>query len=475
MHNDLQEYIRYLYKKGRLIEVDERVSPELQITAFTDAACRHGAADRSGKALLFNSVEGSEMPVVTNLFASASSMEELFSGTYAREMLGQMVRMKSGGAKLSLVKGAKLLLDSKPKLIPSQLGKYVRLGSLDDLPVLKVWPKDAGRFITLPLVITRSPNDGSTNVGVYRMQVFDGHTTGMHWQAQKGGAMHAHEAGKKGQKLNVAVVVGTDPHNIVSAVAPLPAGINEFFFSGAVRGSRTVLMRNGKYPDVPANSEIIINGTVDPNEKRMEGPFGDHTGYYSIPEEYPVFHIDEIYARKKPLYAASIVGHPWHEDTVMAQFLFEFFKPAILALNESIIDVYLPPEGVFTNMCFVSVSKRFPGEAKKAMFSILGTGQLSFTKIIIAFDGDVDIRNNSSVLWALATRVEPQRDVQIIANAAADSLDHTTDLPSYGSKMLIDATKKTKGEGYSREWPDTVALPEELKKEVERKWASLGK
>ncbi|MFI5412621.1 MAG: UbiD family decarboxylase domain-containing protein, partial [Candidatus Micrarchaeales archaeon] len=240
-------------------------------------------------------------------------------------------------------------------------------------------------------------------------------------------------------------------------------------------GSQTVLMKNGKYPSVPANSEIIINGYVDPKEKRMEGPFGDHTGYYSIAEEYPVFHIESIHLKKDPVYAASVVGYPWHEDAVIGQFLFDFMKPIIKATNESITDVYLPPEGIFTNMCFVSIKKRFPGEAKKVMFSILGLGQLSFTKIIVVFDDDIDIRNLQKVTWALATRVEPQRDVQIITNATADSLDHTTNLPSFGSKMLIDATKKTKAEGYAREWPDTITLPKDLVDEVEKKWTLLKK
>jgi 4-hydroxy-3-polyprenylbenzoate decarboxylase len=471
MHKDLRDYIRYLYKKGRIIEINDTVKPDLEITAYTDAASREG----TGKTLLFNNVEGSRMPVVTNLFASASSLEELFGGTYATELLSKASRIKSQSAKISMIKGAKMLLDSKPKIVASQLRKYKKLKSLHDLPVLKIWPKDAGKFVTLPLVITKSPIDQTVNVGVYRMQVYDGSTTGMHWQAQKGGAVHASEALEMKKDLKVSVIIGTDPHNILSAVAPLPVGFNEFAFSGVARGAHTILMSNGRYPEVPANSEIIINGYVDPTEKRVEGPFGDHTGYYSVPEEYPVFHIEEIYAKPGAIYSASVVGSSWHEDTVIAQFLFGLFKPIIKAMNESIIDIYLPPEGIFTNMCFLSVKKRFPGEAKKAMFSILGSGQLSFAKIVVAFDDDIDIKDKSSVLWALATRVEPQRDVQIITGTTADSLDHTTNIPSLGSKMLIDATKKTRNEGYTREWPDTIALPKELKEEVDRKWASLKK
>ncbi|MCW6159669.1 MAG: UbiD family decarboxylase [Candidatus Micrarchaeales archaeon] len=471
MINDLADYIRYLNARGRLRKIGIPVSPELEITAYTDIADRERPYE--SKALLFQNVDGYNIPVATNLFGSLTTLNELFGNTYARELLSNLDAMKSQRIRPSIIKSGKMLMDAKPKVVESQLGKYQKLGSLDELPILKVWPKDAGKFITLPLVITESPKDGTPNIGIYRMQVFDGQTAGMHWQAQKGGAIHAREAIDAKKNLNVSAVIGTDPINIVSAVAPLPVGFNEFSFSGIVRGAKTILMKNGKYPAVPANAEVIINGHVDPNEKRLEGPFGDHTGYYSIPEEYPVFHVDAIYAKKNPIYAASVVGYPWHEDAAIGQFLFDFLKPLLRSMNESIVDVYLPPEGVFTNMCFVSIKKRFPGEAKKVMFSLLGLGQLSFTKMMVVFDDDINIRNVRNVLWALATRVEPQRDVQIITNATADSLDHTTNVTALGSKMLIDATRKTREEGYTREWPDTISLPDELVKSVEKKWQEL--
>ena len=473
MIKDLPDYLSYLEKRNLLLRVRSKVSTNLEITAFTDKADREQKYE--SKSLLFENVDGNGIPVVTNLFGSMSALKELFRASYASEILSNIHLFKSQRQSPSLLRSAKMLMSAKPKVVASQLNKYERLKGLNELPILKVWPNDAGRFITLPLVLTESPKDGTPNVGVYRMQVFDNTLTGMHWQAQKGGAIHASEAKERRKTLNVAVVIGTDPYNIVSAVTPLPIGMNEFSFSGIIRGSNTVLMKNGKYPNVPANSEIVINGWVDPDETRMEGPFGDHTGYYSIPEKYPVFHIDAIYAKKKPIYAASVVGFPWHEDAVIGQFLFDFLKPVLKSMNESISDIYLPPEGTFTNMCFVSIKKRFPGEAKKVMFSILGMGQLSFTKIIVVFDDDINIRDLSQATWALATRIDPQRDVQIIHAATADSLDHTTDVPSFGSKMLIDATKKIKEEGYKREWPETIGLPNELVKEVEKKWESLKK
>jgi 4-hydroxy-3-polyprenylbenzoate decarboxylase len=473
MISDLGSYIDYLDRINGLIKVDHEVSPELEITAFTDKAGRSKRYD--SKALLFNKVSGYDMKVATNLFGSTTVLKELFSNTYANEVLANFNKLKSNEFKPSLIKGAKALMNSKPKISGMKEGSFKRISGLDELPILKVWPKDAGKFITLPLVVTRSPMDNSLNVGLYRMQVYDGETTGMHWQAQKGGAIHASQALEKGEELKVSVAIGTDPYNIISAVAPLPQGINEFSISGIARNSKTLLMQYKDYPPVPENADIVLYGRVDPREKRKEGPFGDHTGYYSIPEDYPVFHIDRMYAKKRAIYPASVVGFSWHEDVVIGQFLFDYFKPVIKSMNEAIVDIYLPPEGVFTEMCFVSIKKRFPGEAKKVMFSILGTGQLSFMKIIAVFDDDIDLRDTSKVMWALATRVEPQRDVQIITGAAADSLDHTTSLPDYGSKLLIDATKKTKGEGYPREWPDMISLPEELVKEVERKWASLKK
>jgi len=305
------------------------------------------------------------------------------------------------------------------------------------------------------------------------MQVYDKFTTGMHWQVMKGGAINASINKENNKIMLVSVVIGSDPYNIISAVAPLPYGFDEFSFAGILRDSKTVLMKNGKYLLVPANSEIVINGYIDLNESREEGPFGDHTGYYSIPEKYPVFHIENIFAKKDKIYSASIVGFPYHEDATLGSFFVDMFKPMLKILNEDIIDVYMPPEGNFTNTCFVSIKKRFPGEAKKIMFSILGTSQLEFAKIIIVFDDDINIRNYNEVIWALSTRIDPQRDITIIPNTIADSLDHATNIPSFGSKILIDATRKLKTEGYTREWPEKISLPKEIIEKVEKKWKEL--
>lgn len=468
MIKDLHDYIRHLSEKGMLLRVDAEVDPELEITAFTERASRTGSDE--SKTLLFNKVKGYDMPVVTNLFASYSMLSTLFGETQIGEIISSAFSKASG---ISLIKSAKALMDLKPKTVPFKKGRYEELDGLSRLPVPKVWPNDAGRFLTLPVVSTQSPVDGSANAGIYRMQVFDSFTTGMHWQAQKGGSIHASEAAAAKKRLNVSVAIGADPYSIISAVAPLPQGISEFAFSGIARGSRSILLSKEGYPPVPESSEIILYGYVDPSESRIEGPFGDHTGYYSIPEPANVFNIEEVYARKDPVYASSVVGHPWNEDAAISRFLLEYMKPAILAVNDSITDIYLPPEGVFTNLCFISVKKRFPGEAKRAMFSVLGLGQLSFTKMIAAFDPDIDIRDLRSVAWALSTRVDPERDMQIIGGVPTDTLDHTSNLSAYGSKVMIDATKKTRGEGYSREWPDTISLPASILEAVERKWKKM--
>lgn len=471
MIKDLQGYLDYLSSKSRLAKIKARVSTDYEITAFTDKENRERRYD--SRTLLFSDVEGYETRVVTNLFGSLNTFRELFAGTSIPETVMGMMKPHAGKGSLQMLKGAKLLMNSKPKVTAFGLRGYERLSSLDELPILKSWPNDAGKYITLPIVVTKGYADGTLNAGTYRMQVFDSMTTGMHWQAQKGGSLHAYEAMKRGKSLNVSVAIGTDPYNIICSATPLPEGVNEFAFAGMARGSSTQLSKNGEYPPVPANSEIILNGYVDPEEKRLEGPFGDHTGYYSIPEPANVFHIDEIYAKKNAIYAASVVGHPWHEDAVIGLFMMEYLKPMITMVNESILDIYLPPEGLFTHMCFVKVKKRFAGEAKKAMFTVLGLGQLSFIKIVVAFDEDIDIRDYGRVIWALSSRVDPERDIEIVKGAPTDTLDHTAKSAAYGSKVLIDATKKTKEEGFPREWPETISLPKGIVDAVDRKWKEV--
>ena len=463
--SDLRGFLEYLGKKGRRKTIRQEVSRDLEITEFSDRACRE--SPNSAPAMFFEDVSGFDSPVATNILASSETLSELF-GT--ERILGMLRTLSSNGENLRILDAARALISAKPKTIGFSGKNYAKIGGFDELPILKVWPNDAGRYITQPIVVTRDPEDKSLNAGIYRMQVFDNESAGMHWQAQKGGAMHFGKL-KEGS-MKVTVALGTDPYNLLSAITPLPEGMNEFSASGVLRGSRSLLVSNGEYPPAPANAETLLFGSVSKGDCAVEGPFGDHTGYYSIPQEYPVFRLEAAYSKRNAIYPASIVGFPWNEDATIGLFLTELLKPVLKSMNRCIRDIYLPPEGLFTNTCFVSISKRVPGEAKKAMFSLLGFGHLSFIKIMVAFDDDIDIRDTKKVLWALSSRVEPERDIQIIKGAPLDSLDHSSGTVNFGSKVLIDATRKGKEEGYYRDWPDVISMSDEIKKRVDKKWNS---
>ena len=463
--SDLRGFLEYLGKKGRRKTIRQEVSRDLEITEFSDRACRE--SPNSAPAMFFEDVSGFDSPVATNILASSETLSELF-GT--ERILGMLRTLSSNGENLRILDAARALISAKPKTIGFSGKNYAKIGGFDELPILKVWPNDAGRYITQPIVVTRDPEDKSLNAGIYRMQVFDNESAGMHWQAQKGGAMHFGKL-KEGS-MKVTVALGTDPYNLLSAITPLPEGMNEFSASGVLRGSRSLLVSNGEYPPAPANAETLLFGSVSKGDYAIEGPLGDHTGYYSIPQEYPVFRLEAAYSKRNAIYPASIVGFPWNEDATIGLFLTELLKPVLKSMNRCIRDIYLPPEGLFTNTCFVSISKRVPGEAKKAMFSLLGFGQLSFIKIMVAFDDDIDIRDTKKVLWALSSRVEPERDIQIIKGAPLDSLDHSSGTVNFGSKVLIDATRKGREEGYYRDWPDVISMSDEIKKRVDKKWNS---
>lgn len=463
--NDLGSFLEYLGKKHRRRIIKQDVSRDLEITEFSDRACREHP--NKAPAMVFEDVSGFDSPVATNILASSETLSELF-GT--ERITGLLATLSSNGENLRIFDAARALISAKPKTMGFNGKKYTRIGGFDELPILKVWPNDAGRYITQPIVVTCDPEDGSLNAGIYRMQVFDNESAGMHWQAQKGGAMHFGKL-KEGD-MKVTVALGTDPYNLLSAITPLPEGVNEFSAAGILRGNRSLLVGNGKYPPAPANAETLLFGSVSKGDNAIEGPFGDHTGYYSIPQEYPVFRLEAAYSKKNAIYPASVVGFPWNEDATIGLFLTELLKPVLKSMNKCITDIYLPPEGLFTSTCFVSINKRVPGEAKKAMFSLLGFGQLSFIKIMAVFDDDIDIRDSKKVLWALSSRVEPERDIQIIRGTPLDSLDHSSGTVNFGSKVLIDATKKGKEEGYYRDWPDVISMSEDIKRRVDKKWNS---
>jgi len=345
---------------------------------------------------------------------------------------------------------------------------------LSIMPVLTTWPGDAGPFITLPVVFTKNPETGVRNAGMYRMQVYDRNTTGMHWHRHKGGAYHHHLAEKAGKRLEVAVAIGPDPAVTYAATAPIPDEIDEMLFAGFLRNQPVELVKCKTVDlEVPATSQFVLEGYVDPGERRREGPFGDHTGYYSLADDYPVFHVTALTHRNDAIYPATLVGPPPMEDCFIGKATERLFLPLIKKQLPEVVDMNLPLEGVFHNLCFVSIDKRYPGQARKVMYALWGMGQMMFTKIIVVVDKNIDVQNVSEVLWRIGNNVDPRRDVAIL-EGPLDALDHASPLAFYGGKMGIDATKKGPEDGHHRLWPGTLRMDAGVKARVDALWGQLG-
>jgi 4-hydroxy-3-polyprenylbenzoate decarboxylase len=340
--------------------------------------------------------------------------------------------------------------------------------TLLDIPILKCWPLDAGRFITLPCVVTRDPDTGERNVGMYRMQVFDGQTTGMHWQLHKVAARHGKRYYETGQRMPVSVFLGGDPVFTFAATAPLPDGLDEFVLAGYLRKKSVELVKCVSNDlEVPANADIVLEGFIDPKEAmRTEGPFGDHTGYYSMADLYPAFHLTAITHRKEAVYPATIVGIPPMEDFYIGTASVKLFLPVFKMTFPELVDLALPAEGVFHNLVFVSIKKTYPMQAYKIMHGLWGMGQMMFTKYIVVVDEDVNVHNTSEVLFRLCATTDPQRDT-VLTRGPADALDHATPEFAIGSKMGIDATRKLPGEGFKREWPPLIKMDEAVRKRID--------
>jgi 4-hydroxy-3-polyprenylbenzoate decarboxylase len=477
-YKDLREFIEVLEKKSLLRRVKTQVSAELEITEILDRVVK-----KNGPALLFENVKGYKIPVFANAFGSMERMCLALEINNLDEIGERIQKLMELEAPSGLWEGIKML----PTLseVTSFAPKYVKTGSckevifkedfsLNDFPILKCWPGDGGRFITLPLVFTRNPKTGKQNVGMYRMQVYDGKTTGMHWHVHKHGARDYADAEKEG-KIEVAVAIGADPAVVYSATAPLPDNIDEMMFAGFLRKKNVELVKCETVDlYVPAHAEIILEGHVDAKELRVEGPFGDHTGYYSLADKFPVFHITCITHRKNPIYHATVVGIPPMEDAYLGKATERIFLPLIKAQLPEIVDINLPVEGVFHNLCIVSIKKRYPGHAKKVMFALWGMGQMMFAKTIIVLDDDVNVQDMREVLWAATTRMDPARDVTIIDKTPTDTLDHASPMPNLGSKMGIDATRKGRDEGFDREWPDALKMDNKVKARIDKIWNELG-
>jgi 4-hydroxy-3-polyprenylbenzoate decarboxylase len=542
-YDDLHHWIAALDRAGELKKIRTEVDPILEITEIADrvskkitwgqppSAVQPGEARQpGGPALLFQNIKGHPgAQVLINQFGSARRMNlalEVDKLDEVADRIRQFMDVKSPQGFLDKVKMLPMLAEMGkffPKTVSTGPCKEVIRRdnfSLDEFPILQCWPKDAGRFITLPCVVTRDPKTGKRNLGMYRMQVYDGRTTGMHWQRQKVGAEHYREqlraaaskdrvgtgvpARPAGQslaaaaraavdvmarssggsvlaegdrptgKMEVAVAIGTDPAITFSAIVPAPPDVEEYLIAGFLRQKPVELVKCETVDlEVPATSEIILEGHVNLEELKPEGPFGDHTGFYSLEDLYPVFHLSCITHRKNPIYSTTIVGKPPMEDGWMGKAVERIFLPLMRLTIPEIVDINLPVEGVFHNLMIVSIKKSYPGQARKVMNAVWSLGQAMFTKCILVVDEDVNVQDIGEVTLKVLNHIDPERDIQFMLGPV-DSLDHASRLPNYGSKMGIDATRKWASEGFNRPWPDEILMDEQTKAMVDKKWKDLG-
>jgi 4-hydroxy-3-polyprenylbenzoate decarboxylase len=473
-------FLKALEEAGELRRISEPVATELQITELAD---REMKSPGGGKALLFEkpTINGkiSAFPVAINALGSKRRMAMALGLDSVDELAGQLEFLmkakppKSFADAMKLLRNGIDLIHARPRTVKSAACQEVvnHLGggsngepfSLDHLPILKCWPQDGGRFITLPTVYTKDPDTGERNVGMYRIQIYDGQTTGMHWQVHKVGARHGKRYYERGEKMPVAICLGGDPAFTLAATAPLPDGIDEILFAGFARKKSVDLVKCVTQPlEVPAESDFVIEGYVQPGEMRPEGPFGDHTGFYTPVDDYPVFHVTAITHRKEAIYPCTIVGVPPMEDFHMGGASVRIFLPIFKMNFPEIVDMALPAEGTFHNLVFVSIRKQYPWQAFKVMHGLWGMGQMMFAKYIVVVDEDCDVQNTSEVLFRWMANTDPQRD-SILTKNPLDSLDHAPTVPNMGGHMGFDATKKIPGEGYTRGWPDLVTMDPETK------------
>lgn len=478
-HKNLREFVDYLKTAGELEVISAEVDPLLEITEINDRIVK-----KEGPALLFERVKGSPFPLLINTFGSNRRMlSALGAGSY-EEMTARMEAItelkvpSSFMEKLKMVPKLLELSQITPKIVSSApCQEVVRTEGpmLDLLPVIQCWPKDAGRFITLPLVISRDPISACRNVGVYRMQVYDNQTTAMHWQVHKDGAEQYRKLKESGKdKMEVAVAIGADPVTIYAGTAPLPKDMDEFLFAGFIRKEPVPLVKCKTIDlEVPAESEIVLEGYVDLEDLRMEGPFGDHTGYYSPAKKFPAFHVTCMTHRKNPIYITTVVGKPPMEDGYLGKATERLFLPLIRKILPEVVDLHLPWEGIFHNCVLISIKKSYPHHAKKVMNAIWGLGQMMFSKFIFVFDADTDIHNFREAAFKVFSHVDPKRDI-VFTEGPVDELDHSASQHLWGGKMGIDVTSKLPEEGMTRDWPEEMRMSPEIQMLVSRRWQEYG-
>jgi 4-hydroxy-3-polyprenylbenzoate decarboxylase len=469
-YNSLREFAAKLEAAGELKRISVEVNPVLEITEIAD---REMKSPGGGKALLFEKPKGAQFPLLINAYGSVKRMAMALGVESVDEIAGELESLlkakppTSFKEAISLLGTALELRHAKPSC--AQKGAPTEeLPGLSALPIQQCWPKDAGRFLTLPLVITRDPDTGMRNVGMYRMQVIDERTTFMHWQLHKTGARHWRRHRELKRRMPVAVALGGDPAYAFCATAPLPDGLDEMMLAGYLRKKSVEMVKcQTNDLEVPADCDFVLEGYVDPEEPlEMEGMFGDHTGYYTLPEPYPKFHIERITARRHAIYPSTIVGIPPMEDFYMGTASVRIFLPVFKMTFNEIVDIALPAEGAFHNLVIVSIKKQFPYHAMKLMHGLWGMGQMMFTKIIVVVDEDVNVHDTREVLFRMTANIDPQRDI-IFTKGPADVLDHATPVMGFGSKMGIDATHKSPGEANCRQWPPIVKMDESVKRRVD--------
>ena len=473
---DIHEFVTELEKKGELKRVKIEVDSNLEI-----AEILRREMYSKGPAILFEKVKNYDMPVLGNAFGSMKRLEiglGMTDFTEIGQRIVDMTKMDMPSGFLNKIKKLPELskmAESFPKLENS--GPVTEItsnaASFDELPILKSWPNDAGRFITLGLVATKHPETGVRNLGVYRIQIIDSTHALMHWQKHKRGAQHGEISKERGEKIPAAIIIGCEPATVFSSIAPVPEGLDKYLFAGITRkkGIKTVKCKTVDL-EVPANAEIVLEGYVDPHDIRDEGPFGDHTGYYTPVEPYPTFTLTGIMRRENPIYVTTVVGKPILEDAYIGKVIEQSFLPLIRMFHPEVVDFSMPAAGWFQGLAIISIKKRYPGQAKKVMMGFWGMGQLALTKIFVVVDEDINVHDINDVIWAITTRADAARDTIIINNTPTDTLDPASPMVNLGSKLGIDATQKTREEGYEREIQQQVKVDIDTKELVDSKWSS---
>ncbi|MBI2015453.1 MAG: menaquinone biosynthesis decarboxylase [Candidatus Rokubacteria bacterium] len=479
---DLREFAAHLERAGRLRRVGVPVSRDLEIAEIADRVSK--SAGERNVALLFERVDGFDMPVLVNAFGAADRMAAALGVTRLDELaerVAKLLDLRMPGMFAEKLAKLGTLFDvvrAGPRRVtqaPCQEVVETQHPSLAALPVLRCWPGDGGRYITLPGVFTRDPRTGARNVGMYRLQVFDDRTLGMHWQTHKGGAEHERVALEAaGQRMPVAIALGGDPAMIYAASAPLPPGVDEVVFAGWLRGQGVELVRCVTNDlDVPAQAEIVLEGWVDPRERRLEGPFGDHTGYYSLAREYPVFHLTAVTRRARPIYPTTIVGRPPQEDYWLGKATERLFLPIIRMMLPEVVDMNMPAEGIFHNLVIVSIRKRYPGHARKVMSALWGLGLMMLAKTIVVVSEHVNVHDLSEVAWRATGNIDPKRDL-VLLEGPMDDLDHAALRHRFGGKLGVDATEKGPLDDVGQPWPEEIRMSEEIRALVARRWKDYG-